>query len=310
MTCILSRSSTFGSSLLRVGVKIHTCINVIPLLLYLLTDLVVKKGSGLQLNAPLPHWPKVTKMQNLHVVKISSSSFTNAWSHTACSHCFYWFGKIKFGFLFNTGLAGLPFSQDMLSRTWWLVLCVDIVHASPILRVFPQPAKIEITRTATECTPLTSDFELFFDFDASPTIAGADVLRQAMRRYSSLISSMAARGEGIGAGAGLVCQPFLSPLRRLNVALQPKQAAASHRSTSTPLFPALNDDESYDVSLTAGSPNATLTAATVWGALRGLESFSQLIHAPQGSSLVVPASSVLIQDRPRFRHRGLMIDTV
>ncbi|KAK6036208.1 glycosyl hydrolase family 20, catalytic domain protein [Cooperia oncophora] len=52
---------------------------------------------------------------------------------------------------------------------------------------------------------------------------------------------------------------------------------------------------------------ATLTAVQVWGALRGLETFSQLIYQPTKNKYRV--RTVSIADSPRFPHRGVMIDS-
>ena len=48
-------------------------------------------------------------------------------------------------------------------------------------------------------------------------------------------------------------------------------------------MPALEDDESYGLSVDAGA--ATLHAASVWGALRGLETFSQLLVTSDGGGV-------------------------
>jgi hexosaminidase len=65
-------------------------------------------------------------------------------------------------------------------------------------------------------------------------------------------------------------------------------------------YPTLGEDESYLLDI---SPvGARLNATTVTGALRGLETFAQLI----GSGPNVP--SVHIEDKPRFPWRGLMLD--
>ncbi len=66
-----------------------------------------------------------------------------------------------------------------------------------------------------------------------------------------------------------------------------------------PGYPALGEDESYQ--LDVSSSGAHLKAATVTGALRGLETLVQLID---GSA--VPG--VHIEDHPRFPWRGLMLD--
>ena len=65
------------------------------------------------------------------------------------------------------------------------------------------------------------------------------------------------------------------------------------------------------------SRTATLTAATVWGALRGLETFSQLVYwdldlqrpADPEAGYVLRWAPWVIDDAPRFKHRGVLIDT-
>jgi hexosaminidase len=68
-------------------------------------------------------------------------------------------------------------------------------------------------------------------------------------------------------------------------------------------------DESYN--LTVAGASATISANTVFGALWGLETLSQLIHRvwSTGSSGAVNASyyqvcEAAIQDAPRFPYRG------
>ena len=65
----------------------------------------------------------------------------------------------------------------------------------------------------------------------------------------------------------------------------------------------VDEDESYQLQITPSQ--ATLTAATDVGAMHGMESFLQLVTLENGTC-TVPA--VTIDDAPRFRWRGLMID--
>jgi len=71
----------------------------------------------------------------------------------------------------------------------------------------------------------------------------------------------------------------------------------------SPLYPALGEDESYQ--LDVNPAGALLKAATVDGALRGLETFTQLVE-PAATGFAAPAAH--IEDRPRFPWRGLMLD--
>ena len=66
--------------------------------------------------------------------------------------------------------------------------------------------------------------------------------------------------------------------------------------------PALGEDESYTLE---ASRQIVLSAGTVVGALRGLETFLQLLSGDR-DGFFIPA--VTIHDRPRFPWRGLLID--
>lgn len=69
-------------------------------------------------------------------------------------------------------------------------------------------------------------------------------------------------------------------------------------------IPKLGDDESYNLEIS--EKQAKLTAATTVGAMRGLETFLQLLEGDK-DGFYFPAVS--IQDKPRFPWRGLLIDS-
>src|ERR1041384_390880 len=69
------------------------------------------------------------------------------------------------------------------------------------------------------------------------------------------------------------------------------------------IIPSLNENESY--SLDINDQQARLAAPTVVGVLRGLETFLQLLHGDR-NGFFMPA--IRINDQPRFRWRGLLID--
>jgi hexosaminidase len=68
-------------------------------------------------------------------------------------------------------------------------------------------------------------------------------------------------------------------------------------------IPGLGEDESYRIDIT--NRQAILSAPTVVGAIRGLETVLQLLDADRGGYFL---PGVQIDDRPRFPWRGLLID--
>eukprot|EP01052_Picozoa_sp_SAG31_P006775 SAG31_NODE_315_length_17848_cov_18.145811_5_plen_211_part_00 len=68
-------------------------------------------------------------------------------------------------------------------------------------------------------------------------------------------------------------------------------------------------DESYTLTIPS-TGTVMLQAATSYGALRGLETFSQLVRYKFATSqFVVDGAPWTISDSPRFSFRGLMLDT-
>jgi len=69
------------------------------------------------------------------------------------------------------------------------------------------------------------------------------------------------------------------------------------------VVPSLNENESYSLEVT--DRQARLAAPTVVGALRGLETFLQLLQGDRDGYFL---PGIQIQDQPRFAWRGLLID--
>ena len=144
--------------------------------------------------------------------------------------------------------------------------------AEPLLPLMPMPARVAV-----------SAGKLTIDASFRVRVAGHTDrrLQDAVARFTARLS----RQTGIPlTGAG-------RPMLTLEC-----QAAS-------PDIPALGEDESYQLDI--APTGARLTAPTVTGILRGLETFSQLV-APDSDSFSVPA--LRISDRPRFPWRGLSLD--
>ena len=69
-------------------------------------------------------------------------------------------------------------------------------------------------------------------------------------------------------------------------------------------------NESYTLNVTDDNVStsfATLTAQTVFGALRGLETFAQMVQYEQNKQYY-QMGATLVQDAPRYPYRGIMLD--
>ncbi|KAL4233981.1 hypothetical protein ACF0H5_005636 [Mactra antiquata] len=71
-------------------------------------------------------------------------------------------------------------------------------------------------------------------------------------------------------------------------------------------YPDVDMDESYTLNLHPSS--SVLVAKQVWGALRGIETFSQLLFRRRNTDQIY-ARDTEIDDEPRFPHRGILLDT-
>ena len=148
--------------------------------------------------------------------------------------------------------------------------------ASPAPTLWPAPKSAKSGASTIYITPS----QQFFD-TSSPSL----VLRAAFDRYNALTFPHTTGTEGL--------------LTRLQVTVD--DSDDSH--------PQLGTNESYHLEITT-RPSATLTAKTVYGALRGLETFSQLVTFDfETETYVIDACPWTITDEPRFAHRGLMVDT-
>ncbi|XP_067172038.1 beta-hexosaminidase subunit beta isoform X2 [Apteryx mantelli] len=119
------------------------------------------------------------------------------------------------------------------------------------------------------------------------------LLQDAFRRYYEYMFGYARwlqRGR-----KGLAAKPELAQL----------QVVISSPEPGCNGYPQLASSEAYRLTIT--EPVAVLKADEVWGALRGLETFSQLVHEDDYGSFLVNASE--IYDFPRFAHRGILLDT-
>lgn len=118
---------------------------------------------------------------------------------------------------------------------------------------------------------------------------GGDALRQAIDRYQQLIFAPVADAAPTGSRS--------SPIT-LKVLVRDNESAL----LST------EQDESYTLSMDA-SGHGTLNANSTVGAMRGLETFAQLVEYSDNGEVQLMELPINVIDRPRWKYRGLKVDT-
>ncbi|KAK7481355.1 hypothetical protein BaRGS_00027435 [Batillaria attramentaria] len=168
------------------------------------------------------------------------------------------------------------------------VLCLDPTKGEP----WPYP------KTYTTTGDLNVIDAAIFRFTLGSSSVDCDILREAFARYPrAIFGNVAGRGD--------------SSLRfKPETESKLKQGALSELIVTVPTacegeYPSLESDESY--SLMVSGDKATLQANEVWGALWGMETFSQLVYRLDTGEFVI--NNTMISDTPRFAHRGLLLDT-
>ncbi|GLJ05446.1 hypothetical protein SUGI_0018350 [Cryptomeria japonica] len=171
-----------------------------------------------------------------------------------------------------------------------LVACKST--ASENIYVWPKPISVVRGIKGEFKIPLSSAFQISFPNHTS--------LAKAVSRYKTIIWKSPCYSIHSPDAAVQSTPLFSTPLNQLNVLVRNLNADLQH-----------GVDESYNLTVPSDGTPATLSAQTAWGAIWGLETFSQLIGAYNATSyypLLIP-SALTIVDYPIFPHRGIMLDT-
>uniref|UniRef100_A0A182JLR9 Beta-hexosaminidase n=1 Tax=Anopheles atroparvus TaxID=41427 RepID=A0A182JLR9_ANOAO len=186
-----------------------------------------------------------------------------------------------------------------------------IVDPGPVVKatkgeLWPKPRKQDTSENFSAIKPETFHFQ-----SGNYT---CDILTKALQRYQKIVIAI-----GNTTRRAMASRTF--PLESGNSVHRSKR----HRSWRTdPNFngylevalvnlkapcetlPHLSMDENYTI--TVDDSQAVLSSYSIWGILRALESFAQMVVlADDGSTLLINATAV--DDGPRFSHRGLLVDT-
>lgn len=174
------------------------------------------------------------------------------------------------------------FRHIVLHVRLYLSLVLIAIHGLPEAQgVWPMPQNITQTSETYRLDPRGFTFKYANDSAAKP---GCSVLDEAFRRYFSLIFPGYSGGDAKG-------DPFA-----LEVNVQ---------SGDCDGYP--DEDTTENYRLLVNMSRGLLKAETVWGALRGLETFSQLVEQDDYDTYYINQTE--IEDFPRFPFRGILLDT-
>nr|XP_043624324.1 beta-hexosaminidase 2 [Erigeron canadensis] len=99
--------------------------------------------------------------------------------------------------------------------------------------------------------------------------------------------------------------PLVFPSINFTTSLPLQTLTLTISDLTSPLSHAVNESYTLTIPAPSTSAGATITAATVWGAMRGLESFSQLTFGTPARI----AAGVTVSDWPEYEYRGILLDT-
>jgi len=145
------------------------------------------------------------------------------------------------------------------------------------INLMPLPAKLAL-KEANTFLELTD----FFGVEATGAGATDPVLKRAIRRMKKRIGDKTE-------------QKIKTDTDKVNLVINCKNPIEGVQQ--------LREDESY--TLDVATDKAVLEANTVYGALRGIETFLQLVFINNDRTFL---QTVNIEDAPRYPYRGLMID--
>ncbi|XP_020205815.1 beta-hexosaminidase 2 [Cajanus cajan] len=171
----------------------------------------------------------------------------------------------------------------LLLQLLFLLSCSCLTHSTTIINVWPKPRNLTWT-PPYQATLIASTFTI-----TTTTPHHNKHLSAAVTRIQNLVKT---EHHHPLVPPGVNISTNLPPLESLTLTIVDPDAGLVH-----------DVDESYTLSILPSL--ATLTANTTWGAMRGLETFSQLAW---GRPTCI-AVGVHVWDSPIYAHRGIMVDT-
>ncbi|CAH0585925.1 unnamed protein product [Chrysodeixis includens] len=182
-------------------------------------------------------------------------------------------------------------------------LCVLFVTSFTIIKPGPQypPTKGEVWPKPHQQTKEDAYYKYSTSLSIKETGKTCDILKAAIERYSSslrstqLIASKYTNSVSNEAQNASEDANYKGELQQLQINLR----------SPCERYPYLDMDEKYSLNI---SSTSTLDSDSIWGVLRGLETFVQQFYVSDDySALLINASQIV--DFPKYSHRGLLIDT-
>lgn len=166
----------------------------------------------------------------------------------------------------------------------------EVNLSEPATSVWPMPSSLSMGDLTIYLPPSGFFFQTIDE--KSGTEVDSYTLELAYERYNKLMFS-----------------EYYSNQTSVSPTLSPKiDVLVSDTSES---YPQLETDESYELTVPSSANAAVqLSARTIYGVLRGLETLSQVIFYDfETGHYRVTSAPIAVQDSPRFLHRGILLDT-
>ncbi|XP_067838820.1 beta-hexosaminidase subunit beta isoform X2 [Heptranchias perlo] len=166
---------------------------------------------------------------------------------------------------------------------------------SPHGSLWPLPQNVQISPELYRLSEV--QFRIVHSPQSTASV-GCSILDNAFRRYFNYIFSSSAKTDQRGSGINGASSRSTEELRQLQVTITATDPECNQH-------PRISSNEAYEISVM--QPVAILKSESVWGALRGLETFSQLVYEDEYNTHLVNKTEIV--DAPRFAHRGVLLDT-
>ncbi|MCI4394502.1 hypothetical protein PGIGA_G00169580 [Pangasianodon gigas] len=190
---------------------------------------------------------------------------------------------------FTLLVFGVLLLTDIVCNGWLFKHFEEKYQETDDVSLWPLPQKYQTSPTTFKLS--ASSFQIVHAKDSSAG-PSCSLLQNAFRRYFSYIFDYVKKH---GTNEDKVLDSELTELQVQITSTDPECDG----------YPSLKTDESYQLSV--DQPTAVLKASNVWGALRGLETFSQLVYEDNYGAITINKTDV--SDFPRFAHRGILLDT-